>query len=509
MMNKEERIKDILLIYLSQDSSFIIKDALEYRIKRVPKLGFLYLAAVLERKGVRTRILDQSLRPFTFKNLVEILKKRKFGIIGFYSATALKLKLIYYIKMLRQSGINIPMIVGGPGYFSAQEYLEAGCDIVCKGESEITICEIIDYYNKESDIRDIKGVYYLSDGKAIFTQEQNIIQNLDALPFPKREVTFSKKNFYNFCIFNMRMPYTTMITSRGCPYNCTYCSSPYIWGNKIRLRSTENVIAEINQCIDKFGIKYIGFKDDIFGMDIEWLEKFCEMMKMLKYRILWSAMVHPFSFKQNKVKMIKLLRDSGCDMLIFGLQSAHPKILTNIKRSPLEPDELAETIELAKSNNISTTIEFILGLPEENKETITTTINYALKVKPHYARFNILSILEGSEIEREFKNNQVCKFSTQEIEDWCAYASRRFYLNVTLLMRNFMHIFFKNPSWFLKIAPRSFYLLKYFGLKTDLPPKKWTQRRVGGSINTGSYTACLPAGSEVSNGRGRLKKEAV
>ncbi|UCB57006.1 MAG: B12-binding domain-containing radical SAM protein [Candidatus Omnitrophota bacterium] len=468
-MKTTDLIKDVLLVYLSQEhSDYLISERLDYGMKRVPKLGFMYLAAVLGEKGVHAHIMDQELQPFTFEDLAGRLQKEKFGFIGFYSTTAIKSKLLRYIKRLRLSNIDIPIIVGGPGYFAAQEYLEAGCDIVCRGEGEITICEIVNYFNGVTrDIEEVKGIYYRKDGQMKTTQAQDLIQNLDTLPFPRRDSTFKEGKFYDFHIFNMRTPYTTMVTSRGCPHRCTYCSSHNVWENKVRLRSPENVIAEIEYCVKEFGLRYIGFRDDMFGMDKKWLERFSELAVRLKHRVLWSAMVHPFSFRGNRVEAMRLLKDAGCDMLIFGLQSAHPEILKNIRRSPQEPDELAETVKLAKKNNISTVIEFIFGLPGETEETMSTSIDYILKVKPHYAQFNVLSVLEGSRIEEEFRNRRICKFSNSEIKKWCARASRHFYSNPALVFQDFAHVLSKNPLWFFRIAGHSLYLLKYLGFKKN------------------------------------------
>lgn len=467
-MDKARPIKDVLLVYLNQeDADYLISDKLDYGMKRVPKLGFMYLAAVLEKKGIRTHIMDETLESFKFEDLAERLKREKFGFVGFYSATALKPKLLRYIRRLKQSNIDSPIVVGGAGYFAAGEYLEAGCDIVCKGEGEITICEIVDHLDGIKNIEEVRGIYYRKNGQIKETMPQNLIENLDTIPFPKRDATYNENKFYDFHIFNMRTPYTTMITSRGCPYKCSYCTSHNIWENRVRLRSPENVIEEIKYCIEKFGIKYIGFKDDMFGIDRKWLERFCELAMELRYRLFWSAMVHPFSFRENKAETMRLLKNAGCDMLIFGLQSAHSKILRNIRRSPSEPVELAETVGLAKKNNISTVVEFIFGLPGETEETMLASIDYILKVRPHYAQFNVLSVLEGSQIEEEFRNRKICKFSKDKIKNWCTFASRRFYSNPSLLSQDLVHALLKNPLWFFKIAGHSLYLLKYLGFRKN------------------------------------------
>ncbi|MBM3253043.1 MAG: radical SAM protein [Candidatus Omnitrophica bacterium] len=453
-----------LLVYLSQeDADYLISGKLEYGMKRVPKLGFMYLASVLKKKDIDTVIKDQSLKTFTLGMLLDELQKENYLFVGFYSATALKQKLIHYIKEIKKTIPHIPILVGGPGFYSAKDYLDAGGDIVCKGEGEKTILEIVEYLYKKRPIASVKGISYKFDSRILDTPPQALIENLDELPFPRRKKDKSLTDYYDFHIFNMRTPYTTMITSRGCPYVCTYCTSTNVWGNRIRLRSPENVIGEIAYCVEELGIRYIGFRDDLFGFNYEWLNDFCNLLIEKRYNVLWSCMVHPFSFRKGRKETLRLLKKASCDLLIFGLQSAHPQILKNIRRNPSEPEELSKTIKLAKSLGISTVAEFIFGLPAETSETINTSINYVLRIKPHYTQFNALSVLEGSQIERDFLNKDICQFSDDEIRKLCSYASRKFYGNPLVLLQDLIHILRKNPLWFFRIARYFLYLFKYLG----------------------------------------------
>ncbi len=462
-----------LLVYLSQeDADYLISGKLEYGMKRVPKLGFMYLASALKKEGIDTVIKDQSLNSFSLNMLLNELQNNGYLFVGFYSATALKEKLIHYIKEVKKTLPGIPVLVGGPGFYSAKDYLDAGCDIVCKGEGEKTILEIAEYLYKKRPIASVKGISYKFDGKILDTPPQVLIENLDELPFPRREADETLTDYYDFHIFNMRTPYTTMITSRGCPYVCTYCTSTNAWGNRIRLRSPENVISEIAYCAEELGIRYIGFRDDLFGFNYEWLNEFCNLLIKNRYNVIWSCMVHPFSFRKNRQEILKLLKKAGCDLLIFGLQSAHPQILKNIRRNRNEPEELSKTIKLAKSLGISTVAEFIFGLPGETSETINTSINYSLRIKPHYAQFNALSVLEGSQMEKDFLNKKICDFSDNEVRKWCSYASRRFYANIGIILQDAIHILKKNPLWFFRIIRYFLYVFSYLGFYSRLNKNK-------------------------------------
>jgi radical SAM superfamily enzyme YgiQ (UPF0313 family) len=223
------------------------------------------------------------------------------------------------------------------------------------------------------------------------------------------------------------------------------------------------VVAEIDYCVKELGIRYIGFRDDVFGFGNDWIIRFCNLIIERRHRLLWSCMVHPLSFARDRDTVLSLLKRAGCDMLIFGLQSAHPLILKNIKRSPVEPAELALTVNAAKKLGISTVAEFIFGLPGETEDTIRASIDYAVRLRPHYAQFNALSVLDGSEIKDVFGDRPVCSLPEDRVRKWCAFASRRFYSNGGLLLQDIGHILHKNPAWFLKSAGYVPYLLGYLG----------------------------------------------
>ncbi|MBI5624187.1 MAG: B12-binding domain-containing radical SAM protein [Elusimicrobia bacterium] len=458
-------MRDVLLVYLSQeDSDYVISGNVELGMKNVPKLGLMYLAAVLARKGVAARILDQTLEPFGLDDLAHRLRTEGCGLVGFYSATALKRKLLSWIKGLRERGVRTPIIVGGPGFFGYADYLGAGADLVVRGEGEAAVCEIVDHFDgRIGDKALIRGICYAVDGRVAATPDRRPIEDLDALPFPARDGSSRGDAYHDFHVIGMRTPYTTMIASRGCPFRCAYCSSHNVWENKVRLRSAANVLAEVSSCVERFGTRYIGFKDDIFGWDQGWLAEFCASAARLRGMPRWSAMAHPLSFRKDKRHALEAMAGAGCDMLIFGLQSAHPDILAAIRRGAEEPEELRETVTLAKGLGITTVVEFIFGLPGDSPETMAASLDYVLRLKPHYAQFNALSLLEGSELGLRCEGRPATRMSDDEVRGWCAHASRSFYGHPGVLAQDFLHALRKNPAWFLRVAGHGAYVLRYLG----------------------------------------------
>jgi len=447
-------IQRVLFVYLDQESSSYsgLRGKPNRSIRRRPQLGFQYLSSVLESAGVDTVILDQTITPFTVRDLAEKVKDVSCDIVGFYTATALKDKVRSFISGLKEA-TGIPIIAGGPGSVNGGEYLEAGCDIVCNGEGEKTILDIIDHYNGKRELATIRGISYLEKGEVRTTVPQDLIEDLDILPFPKRD-RIPVDYYHDYYIFTMRKPYITMMTSRGCPFRCTFCTSHLFWQTRYRVRSVDNVLKEIDEARRALNVRYIAFLDDIFGFEERWLKEFCEGLIKRRYRDLrWMCILHPFSLRKGRGVLLDLLKESGCDTLSFGLQSAHPEILKNIKRHPDEPVELEKTITLARQKGFLTSIGIIFGLPQETHDTIRHTIDYCCRVRPTYAEFYNLELLEGSEITRVYqKKESVCAVGSPELDWWCKYAARKFYSHPSQIISIMKIILTKNPSWFVTAA---------------------------------------------------------
>lgn len=464
ILKQKNRVRRVLFVYLNQGVTgyITLRGQVNSGIRKRPQLGFQYLAAVLENIGVDSLILDQSITPFTVDELARKIISTSSDIVGFYSASVLKHKVMPFISGLKRR-VAVPIIVGGPDSASAKEYLDAGCDIVCNGEGEVTICNIADYYNGKKKKSEIKGISYLESGRFVQNPPQDLIDNLDYLPFPKRD-KIPLKYYYDYYIITMEKPYVTMMASRGCPMNCTFCTSHLLWRKRYRVRSVENVLDEIEHLKNTINVKYIAFLDDIFGLDEAWLRDFCTKLIRKNYDLKWMCILHPFSLRNSREELLGLLRKSGCDTLSFGLQSAHPEILKNIKRYPQEPQELEKTIGQAKKEGFLTAMGIIFGLPGETKDTIRCSIDYCCRVRPTYAEFYNLDLLDGSEIAMTYKKKEdVCGINKAELDNWCRYAARKFYGHPYQVMELARIIITKNPFWLWIFLKNMRYFIKSTG----------------------------------------------
>ncbi|MBU4311969.1 MAG: B12-binding domain-containing radical SAM protein [Candidatus Omnitrophica bacterium] len=441
-----DRIKKVAFVYLSQGSGeYYVTDDPGYDIQRRPQLGLQYLCAVLEKKGIETNIFDQTVDSFDLDWLVEKLKE--YDIAGFYCSDTQEDKVKAYCKEIKEK-LAMPVLVGGPSTLDNPSFLDHGCDIVVYGEGEITLEEIIEYYNGHKRLEDIRGIFYKKDGKIVQAPPQALIRDLDELPFPDRSKT-DINLYYDYFLFGMKRPYVTMMAARGCFYRCSFCTSCNLWGNKYRKRSADNVLSEIDDAVKRYRIRYIAFQDDVFGISNDWIEEFSKKLTERRYKIRWMPILHPLSLKTDTEKILVLMKKAGCDALSFGLQSAHPQILKNINRNPSEPQRLKNIIKAANKVRLLTAVSYIFGLPGDTRKTIQTTIDYSLNCGATLSNYFILSVLRGSEMEKVYRGKKVCDMDDKEIQNLTIYASRKFYTDSASILRIAYYVM-KNPEWVLR-----------------------------------------------------------
>ncbi len=445
---KKSGIKKAAFIYLTQTSEvYYLGNDVGYSVQRRPQLGLQYLCAVLEKRGIGTNIFDQTVTPFSFDQLAEKLKE--YDMAGFYCSDPQEEKVKIWCKRLKEI-MDIPLLVGGPCTLNNATFLDHGCDVVVHGEAETTIGDLVDYFNGSKDIKEVKGISYKNENNIVTAPPQDLIQDLDKIPFPDRSKV-DINAYHDYFLFGMRKPYITVIASRGCAHKCYFCTSFKIWGRKYRRRSVDNVIAEIDDAISKYGAKYIAFQDDIFGMTNDWIEDFSNKLIKKPYRIKWMAILHPFNLRTDTERILRLMKKAGCDTLSFGLQSAHSAVLKNTNRDPGEPDALAHLLKIAKRLGFVTAVAYIFGLPGDTRETVQATIDYSLECGSSVANYFMLFVLRGSDMETLYKDKKICELSSKEIEDLATHASKRFYMRPETIFR-LACFMIRNPSWLIGVG---------------------------------------------------------
>jgi anaerobic magnesium-protoporphyrin IX monomethyl ester cyclase len=411
-----------------------------------PPLGLGYLASVLRKSGFRVRILDNAVENLSID---EIIKKVKDSfIVGITSTTPTFSSALRYACAIKERLPHIFVILGGV-HVSFRPYDAFPCvDAVCIGEGERTIVEVAERVEGDESLNGVEGVFYKDakdSTKVVANLPRGRIENLDSIPFPAYDLMPLEK----YTLLGKRLNNFPMITSRGCPFKCRYCSSSLFMGHKFRMRSADNVVDEIEWLVEDFGAKHIAFGDDTFTFNKKRVEEICDKIVRRKLDISWSCSSRVDTIN---VGMLKSMKRAGCSAIYYGVESVSEKVLNYYKKK-IKLEQVKRAVEITKKIGILTICSFIIGAPFETKKDMKDTLKFALELDPDYAQFSILTPYPGTDIYNEAKKNGLLLtenfdeytagkpilknqfLSPTEISRFLKYCYLRFYLRPKFLWR--------------------------------------------------------------------------
>ncbi|MCP8309530.1 MAG: cobalamin B12-binding domain-containing protein [archaeon] len=361
-------------------------------VKAFFPLGLASIAAVLEANDVRVKLIDALALHLNWKKIESIVSKYKPDIVGVTCFTQDVPNVAHLAKMVKSIAPECTVIAGGPHPSLCSEDLlrRTAIDIAVIGEGEYTMLDLVNALEKNGDLTKILGIAFKDkDGKIIKTSPRPPISNLDSLPFAARH--HLPPQLYSV----LGKPYpVTMICSRGCPYNCVFCSIPKIHGHKHRARSVENVIREIEFLMQNYHAKSIDFKDDNFTLDMGWTKTLCDEIIKRGLDINWMCLTRVDCVNKG---LLQAMKKSGCTSISYGVESGSQEVLNRAKKG-ITVEQIRNAVKWTKEAGIEVFSWFMFGLPGENKETIQQTIKFAKDLDPDYAYFFIASPLPGTEL---------------------------------------------------------------------------------------------------------------
>ncbi|MBN1896583.1 MAG: cobalamin-dependent protein [Candidatus Aenigmarchaeota archaeon] len=369
----------------------------------LPPLGLLYIASVLEKDGHEVVVVDSQFHSWSHERTISECRKTKPDVVGIYCNTSNYTYAVQLADLLKKMGMTT--VLGGPHVTtSPSEVLSNdGVDYVVFGEGEYAMAELVSYLSgKKKKIAAIKGVGYKdSSGRPIINEPRKFIENLDEIPFPARHLVDIKKyrpspNQYK------RLPNTTIMASRGCPFNCSFCDTKRIWGRGYRYRSVENVIDEIKHLVNDYGIKDVNFWDDLWGVNKEWVNNFCDAVERDKLDITWTC-----ECRVNTVspEILKIMKSAGCWAIFYGVESLDQDVLDAINKKT-NVDMIENAIRWTKDAGIEVRANFILALPRETPAKVRKMVGRLKRLNPDYVKFNVLTPYPGTRIYEEIKDGK-------------------------------------------------------------------------------------------------------
>lgn len=269
-------------------------------------------------------------------------------------------------------------------------------DYVIRGEGEQTLLELIAALDNNSPTDTIPGLSFKDDdGKIIHNAERNLIEDLDTLPFPDRNL-FDQARFLEVGYNRYGDRGAWVLSSRGCPFHCTYCASHKVWTRRWRARSAKNIIQEITSLKREYGVDRINFADDTFTISKERIREFCSGMIADKIEIAWACNARVDTVDRE---LFALMKRAGCAEVWMGVESGSPKILKEIKKD-ITPKQIREAFEGAKAAGLKRRGYFMIGSESESLATIKETEALIDAIEPDSLAFSILTPYPGCE---EFK----------------------------------------------------------------------------------------------------------
>ena len=374
-----------------------------------PPLGLAYLASVL-RKEHKVKIIDSATLNYTLEDLGRELKSFNPDIVGITSVTSSIYQAYAVAKVAKEVREDCTVVMGGPHVtFLPKETLEE-CryvDVIVKGEGEETIQELTKAIEKNAPLDEVRGITFRKNGQIIDNEPRPFIKDIDSIPFPSRDLL--PIDLYQF----NGVKYATMITSRGCPFGCSFCSSSRLFGCRWRGRSPRNVLEEIRIIHDDYKIRDIELMDDTFTLNRKRAEEICDKIIKEGLDIAWSASSRVDTITR---RLAEKMKRAGCWVLYLGIESGSQKILDSIgKRITLE--QAKKAVKTVKEAGMQVLGSFILGFPEDTIQTIKQTINFAKKLNLDYAQFSILTPYPGTPIfDFALKNGLLLT------KDWSKYT---------------------------------------------------------------------------------------
>ncbi|MBQ2635237.1 MAG: cobalamin-dependent protein [Methanobrevibacter sp.] len=378
-----------------------------------PSLGIGYMAAVLEENGYDVDVLDASALELTFDEIGEEILKRKPDIVSISALTPTIGVALDSADKIKQVKPDTVVVLGG--YHPTFEYksvlAEPSVDVVVRGEGEYTLLELVQTIEIGGDLSSVKGLAFhdRDDNSLVLTPDRPIIQNLDELPFPAFHLFPMEK----YRILNITTNVATIITTRGCPMQCSFCSSAALHGNHLRRRSYENVCDEIELRLKDQNIDTIAFMDDTFTLNKKFVRNFCEEIQRRNLKFWWGCTSRVDTLDEELLQMMK---DAGCITIFIGVESADQQMLEKMNKN-ITVSKTERAFKLARKVGIRTIASCVIGMPEDTKKTIKQTIDFVKKLNPNYALYSLATPYPGTRFYNEtFKKNLI------KINDWSKFT---------------------------------------------------------------------------------------
>jgi len=363
-----------------------------------PPLGLAYLGGAIHTIGSECRIIDMEMEGLNIDVLLETFRDYDPELIGITATTPVYKNATILATAIKQNFPDIPLCIGGVHSTVLGKAVLEECnhfDLQVVGEGEFTIQEIVKVIEAGAkSFEGIQGLIFRKNGKVVENPRRPLTEDLDSLPLPDRHLL--KTELYRHTVPGKRSTtYADIFTSRGCPFQCIFCSQHTMYGRRVRWHSIERVITELKQITQDLGIRHIIFMDETLTLNKNRLLKICQAIKHASLEFTWEGWTHASTIDEE---LLRAMKGAGLTRLSFGIESGDPEILKGIKKG-VTLDQIRRAYKIAAKVGIETRGSAILGHPHETRETAWRTIKFCRSVKECQQIFlNVACPYPGTEL---------------------------------------------------------------------------------------------------------------
>jgi len=371
-----------------------------------PPLGIVYLGTILKNKFHEVTLFDHGFEQITLKKLGDSILNKNPDIVGLSTLTSSGIVAAKLSEYLKDRNPDIKIVWGGiHATFNDKRILEKYpfVDYIVRKEGEQTFPELVDTIEKERNLKDVTGISFRANGEIFSTPDRPLIRDLDVLPFPDRDLLeFKYTSEINGILFSKH--FTSILSSRGCPFSCRFCCCSSFLDRLWRARSPENVVEEL-ELLESEGYKQVLFADDNLTLNEKRMIKICRMIKKRKINIEWFCEGRT---DQSSFEMLKWMKKAGCRVIYFGVESASDKVLKYYNKN-LTFSHTMSTVKKARKVGLEIIGTYVIGAPMESEKEMRKTILSPHKLKIDFPQFNIFAATPGTPIWRELSDKGYIK----------------------------------------------------------------------------------------------------
>jgi anaerobic magnesium-protoporphyrin IX monomethyl ester cyclase len=357
-------------------------------------VSLVYLAGYLEKQNYPVRIFDGQVEQMTDQTIKTAIQDYKPDVVGITCMTPMVVETHLVAEIVKSCNPQPLVVVGGihPSILPEDIITDANIDVVVRGEGEITFHELLEALPDKS-LEHIRGLTYRNNDQIVHTPERPLLDDLDVLPLPARHLV-NYDGYHQIPDAVFAEPLREILTSRGCPFQCIFCSARFISGYKYRYHSPDRVLEEVELLVNKYNARQIAVLDDNFVVDRQRTIDICEGLLKRGYhkKLVWTTAARA---DQVDFELMKLMKEAGFKLLSFGVETGSARLLKMICKGE-DMNQIQTAVEGAHRAGLKVRGTLILGLPTETREESLSTIQWAKDLRLDFAKFSLATPYPGT-----------------------------------------------------------------------------------------------------------------